>query len=66
MCQPAYGDGGRHWERDFDLRYVVQAGPAKDLAVSFSQVSHRANDAQGGADIDRIYVIVEYPLKGVF
>lgn len=65
-CQPAYGDGGRHWERDLDVRYVVQSGPAKDLALSFAQVSHRANDAQGGADIDRLYLIIEYPLKGAF
>ncbi|MFV3308199.1 OprD family porin [Pseudomonas sp. NY15181] len=61
-----YGSDGRHWERDLNLHYVVQSGPAKDLALSFAQVSHRANEAQGGADIDRLYVIVEYPLKGVF
>jgi len=61
-----YGPNGRHWERDSDLRYVVQNGPAKDLSLHFSQVSHRGNDDQPGADIDRIYMIIEYPLKGVF
>ncbi|QCI15221.1 OprD family porin [Pseudomonas putida] len=60
------GQGGRHWERDIDLKYVVQAGAAKDLSLSFSHVSHRANQAQAGDDIDRIYLIVEYPLKGRF
>jgi hypothetical protein len=61
-----YGDGGKHWERDIDLKYVVQAGAAKDLSLSFSHVSHRANQAQAGDDIDRIYLIIEYPLKGSF
>ncbi|WP_369988725.1 OprD family porin [Pseudomonas xanthosomatis] len=61
-----YGDGGKHWERDIDLKYVVQSGTAKDLTLSLSHVSHRGNDAQAGDDIDRIYVILEYPLKGSF
>ncbi|WP_323615173.1 OprD family porin [Pseudomonas putida] len=60
------GQGGRHWERDIDLKYVVQSGAAKDLSLSFSHVSHRANEAQAGDDIDRIYLIIEYPLKGSF
>lgn len=63
---PAQGAGGKHWERDLDLRYIVQSGPARDLALSVAHVSHRSNEAQGGADIDRVYLIVEYPLKGVF
>ncbi|MDR6710559.1 hypothetical protein J2W83_000148 [Pseudomonas hunanensis] len=60
------GDGGRHWERDLDLKYVVQSGTAKDLSLSLSHVSHRANSAQAGGDIDRLYLIIEYPLKGSF
>jgi hypothetical protein len=60
---PQQGDGGRHWERDIDLRYVLQSGPAKDLSVQLSHVVHRANSAQGGGDIDRIYIVIEYPLK---
>lgn len=56
--------GGRHWERDLDLRYRVQQGAAKDLRVTLSHVSHRGNDAQGGRDLDRLYLIVEYPLRG--
>jgi len=61
-----YGDGGRHWERDIDMKYVVQGGTAKDLSLSLSHVSHRGNAAQPGDDIDRIYLIVEYPLGGRF
>ncbi len=60
--QPQQGDGGKHWERDIDLRYIVQSGAAKDLSLQLSQVSHRANSAQAGDDIDRIYVVIQYPL----
>ncbi|WP_064118044.1 OprD family porin [Pseudomonas fluorescens] len=60
--QPQQGDGGKHWERDIDLKYVVQSGAAKDLSVQVSHVSHRANEAQAGDDIDRIYVVIQYPL----
>ncbi|MBP5946884.1 MULTISPECIES: OprD family porin [unclassified Pseudomonas] len=60
--QPQQGDGGKHWERDIDLKYIVQSGAAKDLSVQVSHVSHRANEAQAGDDIDRIYVVVQYPM----
>jgi hypothetical protein len=60
--QPQQGDGGNHWERDIDLHYIVQSGAAKDLSVQLSHVSHRANSAQAGDDIDRIYVVIQYPL----
>ena len=60
--QPIQGKGGRHWERDIDVKYVVQSGPAKDLSLNLSHVAHRGNAAQGGDDIDRLYIVVEYPL----
>ena len=59
---PNQGDGGRHWERDIEAKYRVQSGAAKDLALSLSYVTHRGNDAQAGRDIDRLYVVLEYPL----
>jgi hypothetical protein len=59
---PNQGDGGKHWERDIEGKYRVQSGAAKDLALSLSYVTHRSNDAQAGRDIDRLYVVVEYPL----
>ncbi len=61
--RPQQGDGGRHWERDLDLHYIVQSGPAKDLSLQLSHVTHRANSSQGGDDIDRLYIVVQYPLK---
>ncbi|TDK51117.1 OprD family porin [Pseudomonas moraviensis] len=60
--QPQQGSGGKHWERDIDLKYIVQSGAAKDLSVQLSHVTHRANEAQAGDDIDRIYVVVQFPL----
>lgn len=60
--QPIQGKGGRHWERDIDLKYTVQSGPVKDLSLDISHVSHRGNTAQAGDDIDRLYLVVEYPL----
>ena len=61
--QPIQGRGGRHWERDIDLKYTVQSGPAKDLSFNVSHVAHRANTAQAGDDIDRLYLVIEYPLQ---
>ncbi len=55
------GRGGRHWERDIEAKYKVQSGAAKDLALTLSYVTHRGNDAQAGRDIDRVYVVLEYP-----
>ncbi|QLL16125.1 OprD family porin [Pseudomonas chlororaphis] len=60
---PQQGRGGRHWERDLDLHYIVQSGPAKDLSLQLSHVSHRANATQAGDDIDRLYIVIQYPLK---
>nr|WP_245851620.1 OprD family porin [Pseudomonas segetis] len=61
---PQQGSGGRHWERDLELRYSIPSGPAKDLTLNLSHVSHRGNDVQAADDIDRVYLILEYPLKG--
>ena len=58
---PNQGKDGRHWERDVTLAYTVPSGPAKDLTLNISQVSHRGNAAQGNNDIDRLYIVVEYP-----
>ena len=63
---PQQGDGGKHWERDIELRYQVPGGAAKDLSVALSHVAHRANAAQAGADIDRLYLVVEYPIGSAF
>lgn len=60
--RPQQGRGGRHWERDLDVSYVVQTGAVRGLSLSVAHVTHRANSAQAGADIDRLYLVIEYPL----
>lgn len=55
------GQGGEHWERNLDLRYVVQSGAAKDLSLRLRHATHRANAAQGEGDVDELRLIVEYP-----
>lgn len=58
-----YGKGGRHWERDLEARYVVQDGPAKNLALSLRYNVHRGNTAQAETDTDQVRLAVEYPLS---
>ncbi|MDH2434078.1 OprD family outer membrane porin [Pokkaliibacter sp. MBI-7] len=62
--QPQQGQGGKHWERDLQVRYQVPAGPFKDLSLSLAEVGHRGNAAQGGANIERLYLLLQYPLQG--
>ncbi|MBF8781370.1 OprD family porin [Pseudomonas fulva] len=57
------GEDGKHWERNLDLRYVVQSGAAKDLSLRLRHTTHRANEAQAEGDVDEVRVIVEYPLE---
>ena len=56
------GDGGKHWERDFQLQYVIQSGPAKNLSFTVQQTIHRANSAQADGDVDQVRIITNYPL----
>ncbi|WP_167070000.1 OprD family porin [Pantoea sp. Ap-967] len=56
------GDGGKHWERDFQLKYVVQSGPAKNLSWVVQQTTHRANSAQSDGDVDQVRIITQYPV----
>ncbi|XXD82461.1 hypothetical protein J3P95_13515 [Pseudomonas sp. Z5-35] len=37
----------------------VLSGPAKDLSLQLSHVTHRAKDAQAGDDIDRLYIVIQ-------
>ncbi len=61
-----YGTGGKRWERDIELRYVVQGGPAKDLSVRLRQATLRSSAqvaAIDTADNNEIRVILDYPLS---
>lgn len=61
-----YGQGGKHWERDLQAKYVVQSGVAKNLAFSLRHAVHRANAAQAELDANQIRLAIEYPLGGKF
>lgn len=54
-----------HWERNVELAYVLQSGPAKDLLLRVRQSTHRASTGYRYPDHDEVRLIVEYPL-GLF
>ena len=58
-----YGEDGKHHETNVEAKYVVQAGPAKDLSFRIRQAWHRANTDQGEGDINEFRLIVDYPLS---
>ncbi|WPO50445.1 OprD family porin [Pseudomonas sp. S1Bt23] len=61
----AGGEHARHWERDLDLKYVVQGGQAKDLAVRLQWATNRGGNGYGALDndTDEYRVIVDYPFN---
>ncbi|MGE8408733.1 MAG: OprD family porin [Pseudomonas sp.] len=58
-------DNGKEWERDIDVKYVMQEGPAKDLSFRVRQATYRSGDGvyYGSPSIDELRLIVEYPLS---
>ena len=58
-------DNGKEWERDIQLKYVFQAGPAKDLSLRVRQATYRSSDGvyYGSPSIDEVRLIAEYPLS---
>ena len=58
-----YGEDGKHHELNLEAKYVVQAGPAKNLSLRLRQAWHRANTAQGEGDLSDLRLIVEYPIS---
>jgi imipenem/basic amino acid-specific outer membrane pore len=58
-----YGADGKHHETNLEAKYVVQAGPAKDLSFRVRQAWHRGNDDQAEGDINEFRLIVDYPIS---
>ncbi|MDO7901560.1 OprD family porin [Pseudomonas sp. K1(2024)] len=56
---------GKEWERDIDVKYVLQEGPAKDLSFRVRQATYRSSDRvyYGSGSLDELRLIVEYPLS---
>lgn len=61
----AEGRNAKHWERDIDLKYVVQSGQAKDLAIHMQWATDRGGNGYGAldTDTDEYRVIIDYPLN---
>ncbi|QHG65776.1 OprD family porin [Pseudomonas putida] len=51
----------KRWERDVEVKYVVQSGAAKDLSLRVRQATTRATAFE--SDLDEVRLIVEYPLS---
>ncbi|MHC8383264.1 OprD family porin [Pseudomonas sp. LB3P14] len=60
---PLYGSDGKHNETNFEAKYVVQSGPAKDLSFRIRQAWHFANSDEGEGDVKEFRFIVDYPLS---
>ncbi|QXH45730.1 OprD family porin [Pseudomonas xanthosomatis] len=58
-------NNGKEWERDIDVKYVLQEGPAKDLSFRVRQATYRSADGvyYGSPSLDELRLIVEYPLS---
>lgn len=61
----ADGKDAKHWERDADVKYVVQGGPAKNLAVRLRWATNRGGDGYKTVDhnADEYRMIVDYPIN---
>ncbi|MFN3048402.1 OprD family outer membrane porin [Pseudomonas alloputida] len=53
----------KHWERNFDIKYVIQSGPARDLSFRLRQSTHRATSGYRYLDIDEVRLITEFPIN---
>jgi imipenem/basic amino acid-specific outer membrane pore len=59
-----FGEDGQHWERNFEIKYTVQSGPAKDLLIRLRQATHRTDRnyfAGDDDDADEVRFYIEYP-----
>ncbi|SDB05220.1 OprD family porin [Pseudomonas sp. NFACC13-1] len=63
LGNPLYGSNGKHNETNFEAKYVVQSGPAKDLSFRVRQAWHYANADEGEGDIKEFRLIVDYPIS---
>lgn len=53
----AAGGEGKEWERDTELKYVIQSGPLKNVAVRLRNATFRSNFAR---DADEVRLLVSY------
>lgn len=58
-----YGDDVKQWERNMDLRYVVQSGKAKGLNLQLRYATARATEANALVDHNEVRIITQYPFS---
>ncbi|MFP5496363.1 MAG: OprD family porin [Gammaproteobacteria bacterium] len=58
-----YGDDVRHWERDVDLKYVVQSGAAKNLSFLMRYATARSSTTPALTDLNEVRLITQYPIS---
>ena len=51
---------GKEWERDSELKYIVQGGTFKDVSLRLRNATYRTNYAQFARDVDETRLIVSY------
>lgn len=51
---------GKEWERDSELKYVVQGGTFKDVSLRLRSATYRTNYPQFARDVDETRLIVSY------
>lgn len=51
----------KRWERDIEVKYVVQTGSLKDMSFRIRQANTRATQYE--SDLDEFRFIVEYPMS---
>lgn len=54
---------GKEWERDSELKYIVQSGTFKDVSLRFRNATYRTNYSKFARDVDETRLIVSYNLS---
>lgn len=60
-AEPVAGGSGRNWERDTDIKYVIQGGPLKSLGLVWRNAVYRSTYTRG-VDENRAYLNYELAL----
>ncbi|PWU28510.1 outer membrane porin, OprD family [Pseudomonas sp. RW407] len=60
-AEPTAGGGSREWERNSDIRYVLQGGPLKGLGLTWRNATYRSGFSRD-VDENRVYLSYEVAL----
>ncbi|MFC5695639.1 OprD family porin [Pseudomonas sp. GCM10022186] len=60
-AEPVTGSGSREWERDTDIKYVLQDGALKGLGLVWRNAVYRSAFSRG-VDENRLYLTYDLPL----